>query len=284
MAVFEKNASPYQAFHAVLWDCAYRLGTHTTLLQEGLCDPHRVHQARVALRRLRTARKAFAPLADDKGWRPLIRTTRKIASHLGQIRDLDVLSDSLLARLPKADAKLLAGACAQSRSRHCHVLVKVLQDPPGALLLPSLFEALRLPLPEPPPSLSLRAFADQSLHRLHRQVAKLANRKGGLHHQHALRKRIKELRYAIEFFSPLYSRKPVQDYLTHLTGAQNVLGNLIDHHASAQQLGLLASEFPEIAPLRPALHKRLDEDIQAVKARLDPALKAVRYAPPFWRD
>ncbi|MDE1989129.1 MAG: CHAD domain-containing protein [Betaproteobacteria bacterium] len=284
MAVFEKNDSPYQAFHAVLWDCASRLGTHMTLLQEGLCDPHRVHQARVALRRLRTARKAFAPLADDRGWRPLIRTTRKIACHLGQIRDLDVLGDSLLARLPKAHAKLLAGACAQSRSRHCHALVKMLHDPTGAQLLPSLFEALRLPLPEPPPSLSLRAFADQALHRLQRQVEKLAKRKGGLRHQHTLRKRIKELRYAIEFFSPLYPRKPVHDYLAHLMGAQNVLGNLIDRHASAQQLGLLASEFPEIAPLRPTLHKRLNEDFQSAKARLDPALKAVRDAPPFWHD
>lgn len=284
MAVFEKNVSPYQAFHAVLWDCAYHLGTHITLLQEGLFDQDHVHQARVALRRLRAARKAFAPLADDRGWRPLIRTTRKIAAQLGQIRDLDVLGDSLLARLPKEHARPLATACAQSRSRHCQALVKVLHDRPGARLLPSLFDALRLPLPEPPPSVSLRAFADQALHRLHTQVAKLANRKGGLRHQHTLRKRIKELRYAIEFFSPLYPRKPVHDYLARLVSAQNVLGYLIDRHVSAQQLGLLASEFPEISPLRPALHKQLSQDFQKAKARLDPALKAVKCALPFWRD
>ncbi|MDE2343326.1 MAG: CHAD domain-containing protein [Betaproteobacteria bacterium] len=284
MTVFDKNATPYQAFHAVLWDCAYRLDTHTALLQAGVCDQHRVHQARVALRRLRTARKAFAPLADERGWHPFTERLQKLAASLGQIRDLDVLGNTLLARISKEQATPLADACARARSRRCRLLTRLLKSPHGTRLLPSFFDALRLPLPETPPPVSLRAFADQSLHRLHERVLKLATHKGNMRQLHALRKRIKELRYSAEFFSALYLRKSVQDYLNQLQMAQDALGQVIDGHASLQQLGVLAREFPGIAPLLPSLNGLLEDDLLKARSLLNPALKAVKHAQPFWRD
>jgi CHAD domain-containing protein len=45
---------------------------------------------------------------------------------------------------------------------------------------------------------------------------------------HALRIEIKKLRYAAEFFSALYEKKDVREYLIALTGLQELLGGLND--------------------------------------------------------
>ncbi|MDE1943671.1 MAG: CHAD domain-containing protein, partial [Betaproteobacteria bacterium] len=209
---------------------------------------------------------------------------RKMAASLGQIRDLDVLANALLARLPKEQATPLADAFARARSRRCRLLVRLLKSPSGARLLPSFFESLRLPLPETPLPVSLRAFADQSLRQLHRRVLTLAKRKGNVRHQHALRKRIKELRYTAEFFSSLYRHRPVQDYLDHLQVTQDTLGQVIDAHTSLLQLVVLTREFPDIAPLLPSLNDLLEEDLLKAKTLLNPALNAVKKTLPFWQD
>lgn len=283
MTGFAAHVSPYQAFHSVLDDCTCRLAQALTLVQKGNCDRHGVHQARVALRRLRAARKAFSPMADESGWKPLDRAAKKIAARLGQVRDLDVLGDTLMPQLEKEAARHFAAACDNARKRRCRTLLRDLATPPYAGFLPSLSAALRLPLPDQPPPTTLHAFADRSLQQRRRRVLKLARKKATLAQQHALRKRIKELRYASEFFSALYPPRKVSAYLGRLQAAQDALGTLIDCSTGVQQLVRLAHESPELEGWLPSLLKHLGRVRAAAKTRLAPALKALGEAPPFWK-
>jgi CHAD domain-containing protein len=47
-------------------------------------------------------------------------------------------------------------------------------------------------------------------------------------HRHELRKQLKKLRYAVEFFAPLYSTKRVETFLKRLKKLQDVFGELND--------------------------------------------------------
>lgn len=51
--------------------------------------------------------------------------------------------------------------------------------------------------------------------------------------QHAVRKRLKRLRYLTELLAPLYDAKAVERYLKHLKPAQEALGRLTDRATAA---------------------------------------------------
>ena len=74
------------------------------------------------------------------------------------------------------------------------------------------------------------ALASQRLSRLHKRVTADAARFAAHDDEarHALRKRLKRLRYSLEFVAPLYARKPVSRYLSVLKPAQQALGDVND--------------------------------------------------------
>jgi len=78
-----------------------------------------------------------------------------------------------------------------------------------------------LPLPE---------FAASVLERRHKKTLKSGHGLGELEAAglHALRIQIKKLRYAAEFFSALYNKGEVREYLTALVDLQELLGGLND--------------------------------------------------------
>ncbi|WP_376767381.1 CHAD domain-containing protein [Paludibacterium denitrificans] len=67
--------------------------------------------------------------------------------------------------------------------------------------------------------------------------------------RHDLRKRAKKLRYAIEFFSPLYPRQQVNAYLSALEQVQSVMGAVNDHIAGQALMKQLAQQDPELQQL-----------------------------------
>lgn len=58
-------------------------------------NPERVHDMRVATRRLRAALEIFAPCFPKKTYRPVLREVKALADALGQRRDPDVQIESL---------------------------------------------------------------------------------------------------------------------------------------------------------------------------------------------
>lgn len=81
-------------------------------------DIERVHDMRVATRRLRAALESFQPCFPAKRWRRAVRKVKALGDALGERRDRDVQIDlltSLSGEVAPADRKGLAGLIEQLR-------------------------------------------------------------------------------------------------------------------------------------------------------------------------
>src|SRR3954447_4266938 len=71
-------------------------------------DPHAVHQARVATRRLRSDLRTFEPFLDEKWATGLRGELRWLTAELGAVRDIEVMRDRLRGhaeQLPPSEAE-----------------------------------------------------------------------------------------------------------------------------------------------------------------------------------
>lgn len=240
------SQSPVAACAQVIAGCLrhYRLN-ETILLQRR--EAEAVHQARVALRRLRSAITIFAELLPDEATARLDLALRDLAREYGKARDLDVLigrADSpaglpdLIARRHAAYDDLAVTLGAQPTRRLMLDLAEWLAI--GAWREAEQTATLR--------AMPLGAFAARALARRLKQV-----RKHGRHlaeiddsARHALRKDAKKLRYAVDFFAGLYARGPAvklrHKFLTALENLQHNLGELNDLAFEAATLGAAAPD------------------------------------------
>ena len=222
-------------------------------------DIEYVHQARVALRRLRAAlrlyRKACA-LPDD-----LMGGLRTLAAALGAARDWDVLCAETLPAIapyyPESDAwqRGLQGLEAHRAGVRSAMQAALAQARPGAWLLAFQRWLLQHGWRAVPDSqrfvqLSpLDAWARQALQKGHRPIVRGARDFGKLApaQRHLLRIAIKRQRYAAEFFQTLFSGKRQARYLAVLRLAQDSLGLANDAHIA---WCLLMSAPAEAGPMR----------------------------------
>jgi len=220
------------AFQAIARACLkqFRLNEPLILDQQ---DPNAVHQARVALRRLRSALSIHkAMLADDR-FPAISAELRWLAGELGDARDLDVLiqragDGPLRERLRQARSKAYAKATAALRSDRARALMMdfVAWMTVGDWRLQPQEPEIR--------TLPVREFADVALDRFHRKVKKGGRDLEALDDEarHEVRKSAKKLRYAVEFFAALYTHKREKRrhkaYVSVLEVLQDQLGALND--------------------------------------------------------
>lgn len=227
--------NPLESFRRIAQACLAQLQWNA-LGAEGAeaADPEFIHQMRVALRRLRSALRTFRP-ALPEGFEPAVAPPiRALARTLGAARDWDVLASEIIAPARQAfagDARLaaLAGAAERRRQTARASMRRALAEPAHALFLLDLAARLQR-LDAAPPAADLAAFAARRLDRLHRKALALADaaRTQAPDVLHALRIGVKRLRYAIEFFAPLYPTGEVRKALDALTSLQDALGALND--------------------------------------------------------
>jgi inorganic triphosphatase YgiF len=242
-------------------------------------DPEFVHQARVAMRRLRSAARltrrwvAFPPeLAGELRW---------IARRLGAVRDCDVLVECTLPAIERevglpAQVRVRAQ---RERERARRALRVALASPRFArLALAALAWSAQPPRPDAP---SLRAVAAASLARLHARLFDSARRFETLsvERQHRVRIRAKRLRYALDFFAATLPRRAVADYARRLAALQDDLGALNDIAVAAARLPALASAHRVRAAVRAWAQGARARHVHAA-AR---ALKRLRTRAPPWR-
>lgn len=263
-------------------------------------DIEGVHQMRVALRRLRSAFSLFAPLLPDALVEPLIAELRWLNAPLGRKRDIDVfLAETLVplsARLPDPKGLRHLATVLEDRREAAQVALEAALRSPRCLKLRLGFEALLLALPDAVAAAedeALRAAAAQPaaafaaglLQRRARKVKKL-----GRHHDsldapalHELRIRIKKLRYAVEFFRPLFGRKAVRNFLAGLAQLQDCLGALNDAAVGdALMRDVLAA--PAGDPAAAAIAGWFIGRQEMQLAHLGDAWKAYAKVAPFWKD
>ncbi|MFZ5653237.1 MAG: CHAD domain-containing protein [Pseudomonadota bacterium] len=209
-----------------------------------------VHQVRVALRRLRSLLRLFAPVLPAEftaGWR---RRLGDSARALGATRELDVLCDELLAPAAGEVAEAAWTAAllvldAERRDARARAEAALAPDRQGRLILEFLAAATELA--EADGSTDLAALAAQRMDRLRRRLRRRARALPAADAAawHALRIAAKRLRYGLDFFAPLWPRKAVAEYRRRLARIQRRLGRVQDLEAARLRLEQLASEHPE---------------------------------------
>ncbi len=132
-------------------DALARLVTHDPGVRIGT-DPEAVHQARVATRRLRSDLRTFKPIV-DQDWAARLRDELHwLGTHLGAVRDLDVMTARLVERLrtlPPRDQdpghRVLAHLAA-TREETRNELVDAMRSERYVALLDDLFDAAQAPV------------------------------------------------------------------------------------------------------------------------------------------
>jgi CHAD domain-containing protein len=199
--------------------------------------PDNVHQLRVAARRLRVALRLFRRLLPSRDVARLRTDLRWLASSLGDLRDLDVYTDSFKAYcldLPAVQRDELSGYelyLRRERAEARRRATAALAAPRASALFD---EAARFVEREPTPgamrrwrSLTVQEGIRASLRRSTARVRRIGSRltaRSRAAELHELRIKAKRLRYELEFFaevcsalkSPAKACKALQDLLgTH---------------------------------------------------------------------
>lgn len=236
----DRSQTPVQAFRSIALGCLEHLQRNETGAIAST-DPEYVHQARVALRRLRSAIKLFAPVLPPDFVHAYGRAWQSLAAALGAARNWDVFVSETLPPLQAAFPQDAMGrrllAAGRKRSREAHRTVSYLLQMPEYAGLLIEFTAALLMLPETPVG-TLEDFARAQLAARARRARKLAARHATLDpaERHRLRISCKKLRYALEFFSSLLTGRRVRPYLAALAQLQDELGLINDHVTAAELL------------------------------------------------
>ncbi len=231
-----------EALRAVVFSCLGQLQANERGVMAG-GDPEYLHQARVALRRVRSAFTVFGKAFPRTAFDEVLGEIRWLGNALGPARDWDVFTLTALPKLAAAfpedkGVQVLVQRAAELRTESNRVAAEAIGSTRYTQLLLKLTGAFYrqpwLAIADEQAvvmrGLPLAAFANEVLSRRHRKVLKAGRQHKSLdhHHLHLLRIEIKKLRYAAEFFSSLFERKPVRSYTTALAQLQELLGGLND--------------------------------------------------------
>jgi triphosphatase len=248
---------------AVLGDALAQISANRTPALAG-DDPEGVHQLRVGLRRARSVLALFEALVPAAPSHALREELRWLAGELGPARDLDVLLEGLLeplVRLRPDDGALkrLRDEAVTARSAAYAQAREALVSPRYARLALVLgrFCTAGGWREQPLSPASARLFAPAR-----EEGARLLSRRhdrvlaGGRDLEsksaaelHALRIRLKKLRYASEFVGGLFPGRRTRRFIRRVARLQDVLGNLHDGTVAEELLAaLLARLGPEATP------------------------------------
>lgn len=201
------------------------------LLAESLaCDPARgprgVHQARVALRRLRSLIKLFRPA--DPAWADWNGALGELARALGAARDWDVFTSGIAAGTLAAleGDRRLKGLlrAAEGERRAAYAALAATLSGPGFRAL--VLEGMRLCAAPPADDTPLAPLATAILRKRWRRL----KRAGAVIEEldatalHEMRLDAKRLRYAAEPFAALWPGRRTRRFLRRLAALQEALG------------------------------------------------------------
>jgi triphosphatase len=290
---YDKSASRDAVINAMLSaTLAQFVGNWAPLLETDA--PEAVHQLRVALRRMRSALRIVEKASPSPELAGLRDEAKRIASSFGEARACDVFLEAALAgplqpaSRPAGSEELLAVIATRRRNAYAAARAALQDAATGVFVL----ELQRFLAGDGrvagEPALSARDFARHSLDALHAKVGARGRDMPDLadEERHKLRIALKNLRYAAEFFAPLFGHsKRTLKLVQHASRLQDLLGAHNDAATAATFVNeLRLDEHP--ASLRDAAgyvlgwhgHAAIEAD-----AHLMEAWKAYRRIKPFWR-
>lgn len=260
-------------------------------------DPEYLHQARVALRRLRSALSVFAPAVSCPELMALRETLRWLMDELAPARDWDVfVIDTLPPLMSAIPSRPLQSLARDVRLRRDAARGGMIAAVSSRRLTHLLLEAGRMLLLRPweqavdrigsawqgtPATALAESVLDRRHHRLLRRgrhFVRLAPAE-----RHLLRIAAKKQRYATEFFAELYPRKTALAYIQTLAAVQDGLGALNDIAVTGRLLDALrCSHAAGRAWACGAVQGWVESRSQARIAELELAWRRMKKARPFW--
>lgn len=209
-------------------------------------DAEFVHQMRVALRRLKTLLKTFPRWRDDTWERTLAADLDWLGGLLGQARDLDVFVDTTLPALAAADVENATWASLQARAgerrdaARARVRAALHTRRYAALSLAWLRWLATQRCSSGPLAFSGKPLARYAAKRVRKHYGRLLAKPGLTSltppERHRRRIEAKRLRYTLEFFESLASRKTRREISKRLSRIQSVLGDGNDAAAALRFL------------------------------------------------
>jgi len=237
-------------------------------------DPEALHQARVAMRRLRAALSVFRPSLQDEQFEPLRGELRWFTAQLGGARNLDVYLAQ--KRIPRQVRKALK----QERQLAYDRVIEAIQSKRLRILMIDLVQWIALGRwrHNDKAKRPLSDYAGRRIGKLWRKVAshgELESMHGD--ERHELRIEIKKLRYALEFIEALHTgtgrrQKQFAKAVEALQEALGVLNDLV----TARSIATMVGDTRELERLRSTeLHRKCLREAQA-------CLDKLRKIGPYW--
>ncbi len=240
--LLDPEVSTADAFKRIVQTCIRQYRLNEALLLSNR-NPAALHQARVAIRRMRSAFSIFKPMIGDDGG-GLREELKWLASILGEARDLDVLLD----RAPPGILK--DRVAAEREAAYDHVLDILGSQRARTIVLnvahwitqSRWISGENAEVDGGQPAL---VFAAAALTRFRRRVKKGGKNLAQIDDEarHEVRKNAKKLRYASEFFASLFTRKREQrrhqHFVAGLEELQDRLGALNDLATAPEVLNRL---------------------------------------------
>ena len=252
-------------------------GNEEGLLATG--DPEFVHQARVAIRRMRSALRMFAkPIGRTRAdaWR---RQLGRATGSLGAARDWDVFMTETLPALPATPEVIERAERHRRRAREAARRSIRSRGYAGAILRVSRWLAAELPSQR---GRKLDDFAAKLLAKRHaRLVADVKNLpRSSMQERHRTRIDAKRLRYVVEGLAPALDRREAKRYARVLSQLQDALGRGNDAVTGRR----LLEKLKPTANLGAFAHDWLAARIADEGGSLRELAKQVVATKPFWRQ
>ena len=228
-----KGMTVAEAFELIVHACIkhYRLNEPLVIRK---CKAEALHQARVAMRRLRSAFSLFKPAIEDVEFQHLRHELRWFTAQLGDARNLDVYLERELGDDERANLMV-------ERDRAYDAIADVMNSHRFRRLLIDIvgWTAIGAWRNAKPASRSITTFAGRRLDRLWRSISTAGNLASmDESTRHGLRIQSKKMRYAIEFLHGLYphAKTAGKAFASAVEGLQESLGKLNDL-ATARGIG-----------------------------------------------
>jgi CHAD domain-containing protein len=272
-----------EAFRATVLECLAQVSGNAPAIRAR--DSEGVHQVRVALRRLQMALKSFGDYGDSEELKALGKRGRAIADAFGPARDLDVFAAELIEPVARKFADHESFTALGLALRHARgeawddALAEVLSPDFGAFLNDVAAATETVPQDGRRIGKISRRTLDDHFARARKRGKRVKKIYDG--NTHKLRIALKKLRYASEFFAPLYPGKKAVRYIRQLKRLLNRLGEANDVHGISATLARLGNgeelrfAAGAVAGWHGAREKRLTK--KALRG-----WKALRKQKPFW--
>ena len=287
-----EGATGLDVIRSAIASSAIRLVSHDPIARVGE-EPEGVHQARVAVRRLRSDLRTFRPLL-DRDWAEALRVElRWLGRLLAPVRDAEVLAARLHERidgmvaLELASAKVLLDGLEADRLEARRRLLGGLDSRRYEELVLCLVRAALAPVPRTGlvdrPAVDLGSLMDRPWANLSKRTAALGSGSSDAA-LHATRVDAKRVRYGAEALAPVFGKRATR-FASAAEALQEVLG---EHQDAVVAMAWLADRGIEADDQTVAFTAGRVAELEAgsrarARKRWPKAWKRLERSQRFWR-